>query len=334
MHRDVPRVYDSVLQCVGNTPLLALHRVVPDGAGAVYGKCEQLNPGGSVKDRIALQMVLAAEQAGMLRPGMTVVEPTSGNTGIGLALVCAAKGYKLTITMPDNMSLERRALLKTYGANVVLTPGASDMAGAVDRAVQLCAQHEDHVYLRQFDNPANPAAHEATTGPELVDALDAEGHSQLDALVVGVGTGGTLTGMGRVLRQRWPALKIIAVEPKTSAVLSNGPPGMHHIQGIGAGFVPNVLDRSLISEVHTVDEDEAHAMMTRLCREEGLLVGISSGANVAVACRVALALGPQSVVATILCDAGDRYFSMQEVLSRGRMPRPGVPPGDSHASQP
>ncbi|MEW5850337.1 MAG: cysteine synthase A [Myxococcota bacterium] len=316
--------FDSVLQCVGRTPLVRLTRVVPEGAAHVYGKCEQLNPGGSVKDRIALAMVEAAERSGRLRPGMTVVEPTSGNTGIGLALVCAAKGYPIVLTMPDHMSLERRALLKTYGATVVLTPGHLDMAGAVAEAERLCKEKPGHIYLRQFENPSNPAAHEATTGPEILEGLAAEGHDRLDAAVIGVGTGGTLTGVGRTLKQRYPNVRIIAIEPEESAVLSGKPAHVHKIQGIGAGFIPKALDRSLIDEIRTVMEQDAARMTARLAREEGLLVGISSGANVSVAIDVARTLGPDGVVVTFLCDAGDRYFSvvqqMQKVMEAPKAP--------------
>ncbi|MCS6914653.1 MAG: cysteine synthase A [Myxococcales bacterium] len=307
-----PLVVTSLLELIGGTPLVRLRRMVPPGSATILGKCEQYNPGGSVKDRIALAMIEDAERRGAIRPGHSIiVEPTSGNTGIGLALVCAVKGYRLQLTMPESMSLERRSLLAAYGAELVLTPAALDMAGAVERAEQLVRSDSRCYMPQQFRNPANPEVHRRTTGPELVAQLQALGRRP-DAFVVGVGTGGTLTGVGQVLRQAFPEVRIIAVEPAASAVLSGGRPGLHRIQGIGAGFVPEILDRSLIDEVRVVTDREANDTKVRLARQEGLLVGISSGAAVHVALAVAAELGEGRCVVTVLCDTGERYFSLDE----------------------
>jgi cysteine synthase A len=277
-------------------------------------KCEQFNPGGSVKDRVALAMIERAEREGKLIPGKSViVEPTSGNTGVGLALVSAVKRYRLVLTMPDNMSVERRMLLKTYGAEVILTPAALVMRGAVERAVQLCAENPDYVMPQQFKNPANVEAHLRSTGPEIVAQLEVLGRG-CDAFVAGVGTGGTLTGVGRVLRQAFPDVRLIAVEPTESAVLSGRPPGEHRIDGIGAGFVPDILDRGQISEIRTVSEREAQDRKLALAKREGLLVGISSGAAVKIALDVARELGRGKTVVTVLPDTGERYFSTDEYL--------------------
>ncbi len=301
------RVTGQILDLVGGTPLVRLRNLPGDGAGEVWGKCEHWNPGGSVKDRIAQAMIDAAEQDGTIAPGRsTIVEPTSGNTGIGLALVCAARGYRLILTMPESMSLERRALLTSLRAELVLTPGDLDMDGAVARAHQLCAEIDGAYMPDQFRNPANPEAHRRTTAAEIM----AQTEGRIDAFVAGVGTGGTITGVGHVLRELVPSAKIIAVEPAVSAVLSGKPAGLHRIQGIGAGFIPPVLDRSVIDEVRTVTDEEAWACAQELAKREGLLVGISSGANVAVAIQVARELGPASRVITILADTGERYFSM------------------------
>ena len=300
----------SLLDLIGRTPLVQLRRVVPAGAAEVWVKCEQFNPGGSVKDRIALSMIAAAERDGLIEPGRSViVEPTSGNTGIGLALVCAARGYRLILTMPESMSLERRALLNSYGAEIVLTPEDRVMEGAVERARALCQENPDAFMPDQFNNPANPEAHRQTTAPEILEQL---GGQRLDAFVSAIGTGGTITGVGSVLRREFPGCAIIGVEPAESAVLSGAQPGPHKIQGIGAGFVPATLDRTVLTEVRTVGDREAYDMAKRLAREEGLLVGISAGANVAVAVRVAAELGPGKRVLTILCDTGERYFSLDE----------------------
>jgi len=298
---------ESMLNLIGGTPLVRLRHLVDPSMADVFCKCEQFNPGGSLKDRIALAMIEAAEREGRIHPGKSViVEPTSGNTGVGLALVCAAKGYKLILTMPDNMSLERRALLKAYGATLHLTPAALVMKGAVERATELARDNPDSFMPQQFNNPANPEAHRRTTGPEILAQL---GNRAPDAFVHGVGTGGTITGVGQVLRAKKPDVKIIAVEPEVSAVLSGGKPGEHRIDGIGAGFVPGILDRSVLSEVRTISEADAQRTKLALARREGLLVGISAGASVKIALDVARELGPGKTVVTILCDTGERYFS-------------------------
>jgi cysteine synthase A len=298
---------NSMLELVGGTPLVRLRHLVDPTAADVFCKCEQFNPGGSLKDRIALSMIEAAEREGRIRPGKSViVEPTSGNTGVGLAVVCAAKGYKLILTMPDNMSLERRALLKAYGAEVHLTPAADVMRGAVERAQEICRQNPDAFMPQQFNNPANPEAHRRTTAPEILAQL---GTRTPDAFVHGVGTGGTITGVGQVLRATYPAVRIVAVEPEKSAVLSGGKPGEHRIDGIGAGFVPAILDRSVITDVRTISEADAQRTKLQLARREGLLVGISAGASVKIALDIARELGPGKTVVTILCDTGERYFS-------------------------
>ena len=298
---------NSMLELIGGTPLVRLRRLVEPGMADVFCKCEQFNPGGSIKDRVALSMIEAAERSGRLHPGQSViVEPTSGNTGVGLALVSAAKRYRLILTMPDNMSLERRALLKAYGAEVYLTPAAEVMTGAVKKANELASEHPEYFMPQQFSNQANVEAHVRTTGPEIVAQLGARG---CDAFVAGVGTGGTISGVGRVLLQKNAQTKIIAVEPEKSAVLSGGKPAAHRIDGIGAGFVPQILDRSVISEVRTISEEDAQRIKLELARREGLLVGISAGANVKIALDLARELGPGRTVVTVLCDTGERYFS-------------------------
>jgi cysteine synthase len=294
----------NILAQIANTPLVRLGVLPGDETATIWGKMENNNPGGSVKDRIALGMIVAAEASGQLRPGATVVEPTSGNTGIGLSLVCALKGYKLVLVMPETMSQERRRLLGAYGAELVLTPGSLGMRGAIEKAEELTRQLRAYMPM-QFRNPANPQAHEETTGPEILAALA----TPIDAFVAGVGTGGTITGVGRVLRRHYPQVEIIAVEPAESPVLSGGNPGPHKIQGIGAGFIPDVLDLSLLSSILTVTAEEAIATTRRLAREEGLLVGISAGANVFAARQVAKRLGPGKNVVTVLCDTGERYLS-------------------------
>jgi cysteine synthase len=301
-------VFDNVLSLIGNTPLVRLRRVVPAGVATVWAKAEQLNPGGSVKDRIALAMIEAAEKSGRIKPGDTVVEPTSGNTGIGLALVCARKGYKLVLTMPESMSLERRALLEAYGAEIVLTPAERVMEGAIEAAQEIVKERKAFM-PGQFDNPANPSVHRETTAKEIAEAL---GGDVPAALVAAVGTGGTVSGVGEALTAKYPGLKVIAVEPESSPVLSGGEPGPTKIQGIGAGFVPRNYDARVVHEVRNVTDKDAHAMKVRLAREEGLLVGISAGANVHVAVRVAEELGAGKHVITVLCDTGERYFSLDE----------------------
>ena len=295
----------NVLELVGATPIVRLNRVVPPGGAEVWGKMEAANPAGSVKDRIALAMVEAAEESGNLLPGGTIVEPTSGNTGIGLAMVAAVKGYKLIVTMFDTASRERRLQMQAYGAEVVLTPASEGMRGAIDKARELVRQNPGYFLPQQFVNPANPDIHRRTTGREILEQME-EG---VNALVAGVGTGGSVTGIGGLLKSALPAVRIIAVEPSGSAVLSGGEAGLSYIEGIGAGFVPEILDRDIIDEVRTVTDDEAYDMARRLAREEGLLVGISAGANVCMAAEVAAEMEPGQIVVTILCDSGLRYLS-------------------------
>ncbi len=298
------QVASSPLELIGNTPIVELTRVVPAGSARVVAKLESLNPGGSVKDRICLSMIEAAERDGRLKPGDTIIEPTSGNTGIGLALVAASRGYRLILTMPDTMSEERRALLRAYGAELVLTPDTKGMHEAIREAERILEEHPDYFMPQQFSNPANPDAHRRTTARELLEQCP-----ELDAFVAGVGTGGTITGVGSVLKATRPKVQIIAVEPAASPVLSGGDPGYHAIQGIGAGFVPDVLDEDLIDRVLTVTDEDAAACTRRLARHEGILVGISSGASCAAALRVAQELGTGRTVAAVFCDTGQRYLS-------------------------
>jgi cysteine synthase A len=301
-----PRIADSVLDLIGNTPLVRLQRICPAGSATILAKVESQNPGGSVKDRIARSMIEDAERRGTLRPGSTLVEPTSGNTGIGLALVSAVKGYRLILTMPDDMSLERRRLLARLGAELVLTPAIEGMTGAVYAAQELCRESPGYVMLQQFENPANPEAHRRTTAQEILEATG----GKVDGFVAGVGTGGTITGVGEVLRERLPRVRIVAVEPARSPVLSGGKARVHGIQGIGASFVPGIFNRAVIDEIIQVTDEDAMAMALRLAREEGLLVGISAGANVWAALGVAERLGVGRTVVTVLCDTGERYLSV------------------------
>lgn len=302
------KVYESVDQLVGHTPLLELKRVEEaHGVSArILGKLEYFNPAGSIKDRIAKAMIDDAEAAGILKPGATIIEPTSGNTGIGLASIAAARGYQLILTMPETMSVERRNLIKAYGAKIVLTDGAKGMTGAIEKANELVAEIEGSFIPGQFINPANPAIHKATTGPEIWQDTD----GTVDILVAGVGTGGTLTGIGQYLKEQNPEVKLVAVEPSDSPVLSEGRAGSHKIQGIGAGFVPEVLDTTLYDEVITVESDDAFAIGREIGREEGVLVGISSGA--AVWAALELAKRPENegkTIVAILPDTGERYLS-------------------------
>lgn len=298
---------ETILQLIGETPLVRLNRVIHDGAAAVYGKLESLNPGGSVKDRIALSMVENAEKEGRLNPGDTMVEPTSGNTGVGLAVVSAVKGYKLILTMPDDMSIERRRLFERFGVELHLTPAIEGMTGAVYAAEQI-AENNPHFFMpRQFENSANPEIHRRTTALEILDGMD----RNIDAFVTGVGTGGTITGVGQVLRETLGKdVLIVAVEPARSPVLSGGRPGLSGIQGIGASFVPSVLDTDIYDEILRIEDKDAYDMTNRLAREEGLLVGISSGANVFAANQIAQKIGPGKQVVTLLCDTGERYLSI------------------------
>jgi cysteine synthase A len=301
-----PRLAGSVLELIGATPLVRLNRIPRAGGATVLAKMESLNPGGSVKDRIALAMVEDAERRGVLAAGATLVEPTSGNTGIGLAMVCAVRGYRLILTMPDDMSVERQRLLARYGAEIHLTPAMEGMTGAVFAAQEICREHPDYFMPLQFENPANPEVHRRTTAIEILEATD----ERLDVFVAAVGTGGTVTGVGEVLKERVPGLRVVGVEPARSPVLSGGRFRPHGIQGIGASFVPGILNRAVLDEIVTVRDEDATAMARRLAREEGLLVGISSGANVWAACRVAESRPADQVVVTVLCDTGERYLSV------------------------
>jgi cysteine synthase A len=307
----VAPIIDSPLELIGRTPLIRLNRIVPETLARVWCKAEHMNPGGSVKDRICLAMIEDAERRGLIKPGSTIVEPTSGNTGIGLALVCAIKGYTLVLTMPESMSLERRALLQAYGTRIVLTPAEQVMEGAI-AAAQEIVEAEGAFMPGQFDNPANPDAHRDYTAQEILDAL---GDVRIDALVSAVGTGGTVSGVGEALKRANPKLRVIAVEPQNSPVLSGGEAGPTKIQGIGAGFVPHNYHRHVVDEIRTVSDRDAYDMKLRLAREEGLLVGISAGANVAVAAAVARELGPDANIVTFLCDTGERYFSLDEYFA-------------------
>ena len=304
-------VVESVIDLIGGTPLLRLRHVVPEGGAQVWAKCEQLEPGGSVKDRICLRMIEQAEQDGTLRPGQTVVEPTSGNTGIGLALVCARKRYPLVLTMPASMSLERRQLLEAYGAEIILTEPEEAMQGAMAAAERV--KSERGAFMpRQFDNVANPEAHSDGTAREILEALEGE---PVHAFIAAVGTGGTVTGVGRALRAAHANVRVIAVEPAASPVLQGGAAGPTKIQGLNAGFIPANYDPSVVDEIRDVSDVDAWTMKKRLAREEGLLVGISAGANVHVAAQLARELGPDQHIVTILCDTGERYFSLETYFS-------------------
>ncbi|HWC28930.1 MAG TPA: cysteine synthase A [Dehalococcoidia bacterium] len=300
------RIAANALELIGNTPLVRLERVTPAGYAEVLGKLESMNPGGSVKDRIALAMIEDAERQGLLKPGGTIVEPTSGNTGIGLAMVAAAKGYKLILTMPDDYSVERRKLVQRFGAQLILTPAIEGMTGAVFAAEELVAKNQNYYMPQQFNNPANPEVHRRTTAEEILRDTD----GRLDAFVAGVGTGGTITGVGEVLKQRLPNVLVIAVEPTRSPVLGGGKPGLHGIQGIGASFVPSVLNRNVYDELIAVRDEDAIEMAKQITLKEGLLIGISAGANVHASLQVAKRLGEGKRVVTVLPDTGERYLSV------------------------
>ncbi|MEE2757830.1 MAG: cysteine synthase A [Myxococcota bacterium] len=311
-----PLISDNVLELVGQTPMVRLKRVVERPSATVLVKLESSNPGGSVKDRIALAMIEAAEAKGVLKAGDTIVEPTSGNTGIGLALVAAVKGYKLIITMPDDKSNERRKLMEHLGAQVILTPARKLMQGAIERAQAIVDSNPRCFMAQQFSNPANPDAHSETTAKEIVAALGAAP----DVFVSGVGTGGTVSGVGRVFKAEYPATKIVAIEPFDSQAIGGGQVRPHSIQGIGAGFIPSNLDRTVIDEIYTCDGTDAYKMTRRLAREEGILAGLSAGANVAIAVKLAAAIGPGKTVVTVICDSWERYLSQDNPLG----PAPGL----------
>ncbi len=302
------KIYNNAIDLIGSTPMVRINKIPGLTGGNVFAKMELFNPGGSIKDRICLSMIEAAEKAGRLHPGDTIIEPTSGNTGIGLALVAAVKGYKAILVMPESMSTERFGLLSSFGAEVVLTSAIDGMKGSIIEAERLLKENPGYFMPDQFSNPANPEAHRKTTGPEIWDEMNGE----VDAFVAAVGTGGTITGVGEVLKERNKNIRIVAVEPASSPVISGGSPGPHKIQGIGAGFIPSVLNRDIIDEIIPVTDDEAFETAKLLSKEEGLMVGISSGANVFAAMKVAKKLGAGKNVVTVLCDTGERYISIEK----------------------
>jgi cysteine synthase A len=312
---DHPLVYRSVLELIGDTALVEIRRLRAEEPRArVLGKLESMNPGGSVKDRICLAMIERAEREGALKPGGVVIEPTSGNTGIGLAIVCARRGYRCILTMPESMSLERRQLLQSFGAELVLTPEEVQMDGAITKARELAAQTPGAFMPQQFENPANPDIHYHGTAQEILHAVAGE---TVHAFVAAVGTGGTVSGVGRALRERFPDCLVVAVEPESCATISRGERGPSKIQGIAAGFVPKNYDGSVPHQVRTIADRRAYETKRELARREGLLVGISAGANVAIALDVAAELGPGKTVVTVLCDTGERYFSLDEYFAEG-----------------
>ncbi|MFW6238272.1 MAG: cysteine synthase A [Bacillota bacterium] len=300
-------VYDNVTELIGDTPLVRIKKLIPGGGADILVKLESFNPGGSVKDRIGYSMIREAEESGELPPEGTIVEPTSGNTGIGLAFIGAARGYRVVLTMPDTMSVERRNLLKALGAELMLTPGEDGMTGAIEKAKALAAENENYFMPQQFNNQANPKIHRETTAREILK--DIEG--TVDYFVAGVGTGGTLTGVGEVLKKEFPTLKVVAVEPKDSAVLSGKKAGSHKIQGIGAGFIPNVLNTDIIDEIITISNQKAIEVSRRLAAEEGIFAGISSGAALAASIKVAKKADPDKTIVTIAPDTGERYLSTE-----------------------
>ncbi len=303
------KIVQNVTQLIGDTPLVRLNRVVPEGSAEIYVKLEYQNPGSSVKDRIAISMVEEAEKQGIIKPGVsTIVEPTSGNTGIGLAMVAAAKGYRAILVMPETMSLERRNLLRAYGAELVLTPGSEGMNGAVKKAEEVVKENPDYFMPQQFKNQANVKIHRETTGPEIVEAIKSY-DGKIDAFVAGIGTGGTISGAGEVLKQNFPNIKVYAVEPAGSPLLSGGGPGPHKIQGIGANFIPEILNREVYDEVVTVENEEAFETARTVAKKEGLLVGISSGAAIYAALKVAKELGEGKRVVAVVPSNGERYLS-------------------------
>ena len=303
-----PRFSNSILGLIGNTPLIKLNNIVEPNMAEILAKVESFNPGGSVKDRICLAMIEEAERKGLLKSGSTIIEPTSGNTGIGLAMICAVKGYKCVLVMPETMSLERIYIAKSYGAEVVLTRGKDGISGSVKEAEKLLKKTPDAFMPQQFKSEANPRIHRETTAKEILAVTNGE----VDAFVAGVGTGGTITGVGGVLKDCNPTVKIIAVEPKTSAVLSGEKPGPHKIQGIGAGFIPEILNRDIIDKVIKVGDDEAFRVSKRLAKEEGLFMGISSGAAAWAALKIAKDLGKGKRVVVVFPDTGERYFSVEQ----------------------
>lgn len=299
-----PNRVDYAYQLIGNTPVVRLNRIAEKGSATIYLKLESANPGGSVKDRIALSMIEDAERSGALKPGQEILEATSGNTGVGLAFVAAAKGYPITLVMPETMTLERRAILKAYGATLILTPGPLGMKGAVDKAEELAVADSKYWVVRQFDNPANPEVHRRTTAEEILEQVP-----ELDAFVAGIGTGGTITGVGEILAQRKPGTLVVAVEPVDSPLLTQGKAGPHKLQGLGANFVPKILNREAFQRVEDVGYDDAITIARRLTREEGIFTGISTGAIVFTALKVARELGEGKTVVAVVCDTGERYLT-------------------------
>ncbi|QMV42272.1 cysteine synthase A [Cohnella cholangitidis] len=303
------KIVQNVTQLIGDTPLVRLNRIVPEGSAEIYVKLEYQNPGSSVKDRIAISMIEEAEKQGLIKPGVsTIVEPTSGNTGIGLAMVAAAKGYRAILVMPETMSLERRNLLRAYGAELVLTPGSEGMNGSVKKAEEIAKENADYFLPQQFKNQANVKIHRETTGPEIVEAINSY-DGKIDAFVSGIGTGGTISGAGEVLKQNFPNIKVYAVEPAASPLLSGGGPGPHKIQGIGANFIPEILNREVYDAVLTVENEEAFETARAVAKKEGLLVGISSGAAIFAALKVAKELGAGKRVVAVVPSNGERYLS-------------------------